>query len=54
MLQTEPSYNSESKRLKRIETMLYLLCLHVGLDPRTGKRLKDLAEPFEYDARADR
>lgn len=28
-------------RMKRIETALYLLCRHLGLDPRTGDRLTD-------------
>lgn len=32
-------FDSPEARLKRIETALYLLCRHLGLDPRTGERL---------------
>lgn len=33
--------DSIEARLKRIETTLYLLCRHLGLDPRNNERLAD-------------
>lgn len=36
-------FDTPEQRLKRIETVLYLLCRHLGLDPRTGDRLTDKA-----------
>lgn len=37
--------DSIEARLKRIETTLYLLCRHLGLDPRTNERLADHPPP---------
>lgn len=31
--------DSNEARLRRIETALYLLCRHLGMEPRTGDRL---------------
>jgi hypothetical protein len=40
MNQQQPTHvDDDSARLKRIETTLFLLCRHLGLDPRTGDRL---------------
>ncbi len=40
---TREEYNSTEQRIIRIETMLALLCHHLGLNPRTGTHLsKDL------------
>lgn len=40
---TREEYNSPEQRLVRIETMLALLCHHLGLNPRTGERIsKDM------------
>lgn len=50
----DKNYNNDSQRIKRIETMLYLLCLHVGLDPRTGKRLVDTNPPDPRDESDER
>lgn len=41
-------YNSPENRLKRIETALYLLCRHLGVDPRTGTRLTERAPHQTY------
>lgn len=36
----------QEKRLQRIETYLYLLCMHLGINPRSGERLAgDLSNP---------
>lgn len=43
MAYTEERFDSVEARLKRMETVLYLLCRHLGLDPRTGARLTDHA-----------
>lgn len=43
MTEDHVDHNSTDARLKRIETALYLLCRHLGLDPRTGDRLTDHA-----------
>lgn len=37
--------NSMERRVERIETMLFMLCMHLGLDPRTKKRLAELRDP---------
>ena len=40
---TREQYNAPEQRLVRIETMLALLCHHLGLNPRTGEHIsKDL------------
>ena len=40
------------KRLQRVETYLYLLCKHLGLDPRNGKRLAgDMEVPAKHGSR---
>lgn len=39
---TTEHHDSSEARLKRIETTLYLLCRHLGLEPRTNERLSDI------------
>lgn len=39
---------SVEARVKRIETMVYLLCMHLGLDPRTGERIGDSHEDHTH------
>lgn len=47
-------YNSVENRLKRIETTLYLLCRHLGVDPRTGGRLAEIAPHTTHPPKAQR
>lgn len=47
-------YNSVDNRLKRIETALYLLCRHLGVDPRTGGRLTEHAPHHGYTPKASK
>lgn len=36
----------DQRRLKRIETYLFLLCKHLGLNPATGERIAgDMSKP---------
>lgn len=44
------SYNSLERRMQRLETMVYLLCMHLGLDPRTGRQLTP-EEQMAFDNR---
>lgn len=39
MTTAKQAHDSTDARLRRIETMLYLLCLHLGLEPRTNTKL---------------
>jgi len=44
----------DSARLRRIETTLYLLCRHLGLDPRSGQRLTKIAPHYSNPKSNDR
>lgn len=50
----QDDYNSTDNRLKRIETALYLLCRHLGVDPRTGDRLTNMAPHHTYQPKASK
>lgn len=50
----QDEYNSVDNRLKRIETTLFLLCRHLGLDPRTGSRLTEQAPSYAYQPKASK
>jgi hypothetical protein len=46
--------NDDVARLRRIETTLYLLCRHLGLDPRSGQRLTKIAPHYSNPKPTDR